>query len=143
MSGSYNVGRDVTLDIIDPDEGELRFSIITGFEANARTQQLESRPLSGEALFADLPDGWEGTLEIDRANAELDRWYARRETAYFRGARLNNISITETVNEIDGSVTSFRYTNVSMTLSGGRTVRGNEKVPQRVTWRASRREIVS
>lgn len=143
MSITYNVGRDVSLDIIDPDEGELRFSIITGFDANPRTQALESRPLNGEALFTDLPDGWEGTLELDRADATLDRWVARREAAYFRGARLGNVSISETVNEIDGSVTQFRYTNVSMVMSGGRTVRGNDKIAQRVTWRASRRELIT
>lgn len=139
----FNIGRDVTLDIIDPQEGELRFSIITGFDKNARNQELESRPLSGEVLFTHLPDGWEGTFDIDRANGDLDRWYARREAAYFRGGRLTNVTITETITELDGSVSQYRYTNVSMTLSGGGGVRGNDKVTQRVTWRASRRELVA
>lgn len=125
MALAYNIGRDVSLDINDPVNGLIRFSIRTGFEATPIYDELKSKALDGIPRNAAIPDGHRLAFQIDRANAAIDNYFAAKEARYFNGEADPNVTITETITEIDGSVTAWRYTDVALRLTGGGTWRGN------------------
>lgn len=134
----FNIGRDVTLDIADPARGPQRFTIKTGWQATPIFDQLKSKGLDGEPRHDAIPDGWRLRMDLDRADPRLDNFFADREAAYFNDEVVPLISITETVREVGGGRSIYRYTKVSPT-PGETTWRGNQITTQQIEFMASHR----
>ncbi|MEI9983524.1 MAG: hypothetical protein WDN69_10135 [Aliidongia sp.] len=83
---SYNLGRDCTFTIVGPT-GIVSFPITEG-SAKQETKQVQSRPLNGPPIFAEIPDGWSGQLQLrsDRAAAGRSLRPARGVLLEFRFA---------------------------------------------------------
>ena len=140
----FNIGSDWTVDLFDPLLGGVQtFALITGFSKRQTTNRVTSRGLDGMRRDYDIPDGWEGTLTFDRASANLDDYFARKEQAHYDGIVIPPCSITETVREVGGGVTQWRYEGVTLSMSQGGEARGDAKVEQTVDFVASRRRRVS
>lgn len=139
----FNIGKDVSLDIIDPNQGPLRFSIRTGFDHTPLFDEVSSKGLDGFPRNESVPNGHRLTFNVDRADRALDDYFASREANYFNGGVNPKVSITETIREVDGSVSIYRFTGVSLSLQNGGTWRGNSPVTQAVQAMASRRIKVS
>lgn len=136
----FNIGSDWTIDIFDPLQGGVQtFQLITGFSKRQTTNRITSRGLDGVRRDYDIPDGWEGTVTFDRGSSALDDYFARREQAHYDGTVIPPCSITETIREVGGGITQWRYTNVTLTMSQGGEARGDAKVEQTVDYVASRR----
>lgn len=138
-TNSFNIGRDVTLDIVDPVEGVLRFALKTSFEASPEYDELKSKALDGLPRHAYLPTGHKLTFEFDRADSRIDSYFARQEANYFAGQKLPNVSVTETISEVDGSVTQWRYTEVALRLTKGGSWKGDGIATQTVEGMASKK----
>lgn len=138
-ANEFNIGKDVKLDVVDPRRGLLRFSIVTGWEAAAQYDDLNSKGLDGKPRFDAIPNGWRLTLGLDRADPEVDNFFAEREELYFSGSIVPKVTITETITERRGGVSQFRYTDISLRLEGGGTWRGNAITTQSVVGMAARR----
>lgn len=139
MAKDFSVGRDVSLDVVDPVLGVIRFAIKTGWKSTPKYAEMKSKQLSGETLHDTVPDGHEVVFDLDRKDATVERYFAAREAAYFNGAEVPNVHITETIRERDGSITQFRYTGVSLKLDNAGTWAGNETTKQSVSGFASRK----
>lgn len=138
--GTFNTGHDVAFEMVDPDTGiALSIPIKTGWDKKQRTEQVKSRPLNGPPLFEEDPDGWEGTADLDRSNAVVDDLFARREQQFYDGGTNRQFTFLETIQEVGGGYTQYRYTGVAIKLDdAGRAERG-KTVAQKISWTAGRR----
>lgn len=129
--------------MFDPLQGGIQtFALITGFSKRMTSNRVTSRGLDGVRRDYDIPDGWEGTVSFDRASSALDDYFAAKEQAHYDGRVIPPCSITETIREVNGGVTQYRFENVTLVLSQGGEARGDAKVEQTVDFVASRRRKV-
>ncbi len=137
-----NLGRDVVLNILDPRRGIQRFGLMTGFDGKPQYNQLESKGLDGVPRFRNVPHGHRLTFNFDRQDRSIDDYFAQAEEDYFNGAQMPQVSITETITELDGSVSQWIYTGVSLTLTDGGTWKGDAITTQSIEGMASRKRLV-
>lgn len=141
--GGYNVGRDWAIEVFDPIAGGLvQLPLITGFSRRQDTAQLESVPLDGRRRRVEIPLGWSGSITFDRTDPRVDAWLASHEEAFEAGLDVPFATLVETVREVDGSITVFRYPDVCFVYSNAGDVRGNDKAEQTVEWYSGRRQRV-
>lgn len=138
----FTIGRDVSITINMP-QGLVRFSNITGFTRQQISTGIESKGLDGTDRFGEIPSGWQGTIEVDRANSNLDQAFAFLEGLYYSGANVPASTISETTTEKNGATTQFRYTGVAFKFDNPGDAKGDQKVTQTFSWKASRRKLVS
>lgn len=128
---------------MDPLNGGVQsFSLITGFSKQQNTQEVRSNALDGLTRIAHLPDTWTGTITYDRASSAIDDYFARREEAYYQGRVQPPCTITETIREVNGGITQYRYEGVSFTLSNGGNAAGRDRVEMSIDFVAGRRRKV-
>jgi hypothetical protein len=137
-SGQFNVGKDVSLDIIGPS-GPLRFSIITSFDSKPSYKSVDSKGMDGVDRYDDLPAGWSGTISLDRADSTVDDFFAKKEADFYSGISSTLVTITETISEIGGSVSQYRYTGVALTLQDAGKKSADNKISIVIGFRAARR----
>lgn len=146
MSGSYNdlpynIGRSGTVVFIGPT-GTVALNY-TDFKSEQMTHSVESRPVNGETIAGDLPDLWNGTIDIDRNSAGVDQMVALIEANYFAGQGLPLSNIYQYIDEVDGSQSIWQYTNVTFTLTSAGSWKQNDLVKQSIKFKASRRKQLS
>jgi hypothetical protein len=139
---NFTVGRDVSL-VINTPNGQLTIPGITDFTADPMTTELKSKPLSGIPQFGYVPDGWKISLKLDRMNRTIDNFWAAFEAAYYAGSNQVAGTINETISELDGSVSQWRYTGVVLKLEKAGDFSGDKKVEQSLTGLASQKIQVS
>jgi hypothetical protein len=142
MAQNYNVGSDTTI-VITANGTTLVSLILTSFEARQITTRLKSVAITGVNRYRELEEGWEGTLDWDRADSSLDDFFAAKEAGRYAGQEPPVIQFNETTTNPDGSISQFRYTGVTMKFESIGKRSGDAKVDQRVTWTCSRRKAVS
>lgn len=141
-AGGFNIGKDTVLDI-NTRRGVLRAPIRTGFKAKQETKSVQSDGLDGVCRYAELPCGWSGEFDFDRASPELDDYFANAEADYYGGIDSDAITITETNSEVGGGLSQYRYTGVCLKYEDAGERKGDATVKQKVTWKAARRLKVS
>ena len=134
----FNIGSDTTISLIVNGQ-ILRSDILTSFEAKQLTTALKSKAMDGVTRYDDVEEGWEGTLEFDRADSSMDDFFAAKEAARFSGGPKPGISITETTTNVDGSIVKYRYNRVTLKMDTIGARKGDAKVEQKVSFKASRR----
>jgi len=143
-TASFNVGHDVTINVMDPTTGlPISFGNITDFDSQQMTKELESAPLGGVPLFAEIPNGWSGNFTVDRANSAADDLFARLEKLYWTlGSTVAYGSISEYFYERGGTVTQFVYTNVVFKMNNSGSKKSQDKISMKINFRASTRNKV-
>lgn len=136
---SFNVGKDVRLDLVDPVQGVVSFTLITGFTAKQLTKEQRISGLDGVVRPLILPDGWDGSFEIERSDSLVDDYFAAVEAAYYSGQSIQSATITETITEANGSVSQYRYTGVMLKFDGAGDWKGDNSVKRKVGFVAGRR----
>jgi hypothetical protein len=139
----FNVGRDVTFTIFDKNGGVIvDFNIITGFDRKQKTNEIKVKGIDGTIRYAFTPDGWEGTIELDRADSNADAYFAQLEELYFSGANVLAGQITETTTEVSGNITQFRYERTVMAFDDAGKIEGDKEIKLKIKWAASRRRKI-
>ena len=138
MQGGYNTGKDVAVDINTPT-GPLRLSKIMNFKSKPKVSNTEIVPLNGQTDELQIPKGWTGSFDAERTDSTLDDWWAQFESDYFNGVSRTAGTITETISEVGGGVTTWRYTNVILTLDNAGDKEGDKTIRQSVSFTARRR----
>jgi hypothetical protein len=138
------VGRDVSLDLMT-SRGLMAIpaAAITSFAASPQTTNTASKGLDGVTRFGVFPDGWRGSLDIDRMSGVLDDFWAQYEADYYAGVNILPGTITETISEPNGSVSQYRYTGVMFDFKDAGTKVANGLVKQKIDFMAARRIKVS
>ncbi len=139
---SFTVGRDLTLTIVTTT-GPLNLSLITSFKSKQDTTDQKIKGLDGVTRHVIFPDGWSGSFMLDRQNQIVDEYFAQLEANYYSG--INNLpsTITETITEVDGSLSQYQYLQVLLRLDDAGEFRGDQTVKQSISFLASQRVQVA
>lgn len=138
MQGGYNTGKDVSLDI-NGSNGPMRIDKIMKFTSKPKVQKNEIVPLNGQTDELMIPKGWEGTFEAERTDSTLDDFWAQFEADYYNGVTQAPATITETIAEVGGGSSTYRYTNVVLVLENAGDKEGDKTIRQSVSFTARRR----
>lgn len=139
---NFSTGKDVTLQVVTPD-GILSIPLATSFKPEPEYSEIKSKILDGRTLKDFIPDGWKGTIQLDRSDAGVDQYFAQLEDNYYNGVTPGGaVTIFETIQEKDGSITEYRYDEVSLKLSESGEYSGDKKVEQKIEFHATRRRRV-
>ncbi len=139
---NYSVGRDISFTLSTPN-GVLNLSGITSYSSKKKNTMLTRKGLGGKTNHGVIPDGWEITIQLDRKDATVDRYFAARDADYFNGVNVPSGTIYETITESDGSVSQFRYTEVVLQFEGAGDWKGDAYIPLTIMAYATERLQVS
>jgi hypothetical protein len=138
-ANNYSIGKDVSLVIVAPS-GVLTLPVTTtGFEARPMYNKVRTVNLDGINRGFNAPQGWEGSINLDRSNSVVDDFFAQQEAGYYAGQNTLTASISETVTEANGSVTQWRYTGVILSFDEAGKFTGDNKVSQAIGFFASQK----
>ena len=137
MAQAFNIGRDATVSII-ANAAPLNPLTITNFTYQQQAMELKSRPLNGPPVHQKIPDGWEGELEYDRGSNTLDVYFAQEEANYWAGNAYVPISILLSVKDANTqAISQMRFDNVILIYESGGSYKSDDKVTQKVKWKAT------
>lgn len=140
-NGTFNTGRDCQVILIHSQLGRLDLGNVTGFQAAQMNAQITSDRLDGVQLNADLPKGWSGSFDMDRANAGLDDVFTQIEALWLDQGVYGTSKIYQIITEANGQ-TTYQYDNASIRLDDAGRYQGDQIVKQRISFRANRRRRV-
>ena len=141
---AHNTGRDVSVDIITPYGAiQLDPDMIDDFHPQPVTVNQKFKGLSGNPMHEVIPDGHRGSFSVRRKDSTLDDWWARFEADYYAGVKLPVSTITETITNVDGSVSQFRYTGVVFDIEDLGQRKADQAIVAKLNFQASRRSKVA
>ena len=135
---SFSVGRDISYSVVT-SSGTLTLNGKTGYSIKPKFSDINHKGLSGINKHGYIPDGWQIDMQFDRTDATLDNYFAQAEADYFAGVNQQGGTIFENTVEKDGSITTFRYTDVSLNFDNAGNWKGDSLIPISVSAMASRR----
>lgn len=137
----FNIGKDIVLSIVGPTGPLSTLGLLVEFEPRPRTTTLQSLPINrnGIPVHRNTYQGWEGTFIYDRQNGNLDILQNILESGFYAGVPDVFFQITEIVNNPDGSVDNYAYTDCILALETGGRWTQNDKVQQRFRFECSQR----
>lgn len=134
----FSVGRDITLTIVTAN-GPLNLNLITGFQSSPETAETKVKGLDGVTRHVRFWDGWRGSFNVERADSKVDDYFALLESNYYAGVSEQPATITETVTEVSGAVTQWRFLNVLLKLDDAGAWAGDQTVKQKLSFVSSQR----
>lgn len=138
----FSVGRDVTLTIVTAS-GPLNLSLVTGFQSAPTIAEVKVKGLDGITRHVRMPDGWTGSFNVERQDSTVDDYFAQLEANYYAGINEQPATITETITEVNGSVSQYRYLNVLLKLDDAGSWAGDQTVKQKLSFVAARRNKIA
>lgn len=141
--GDLTIGKDITIDIVLRTGRILRLGNVTSFDRKPVHKKINSDGIDGVPKKGVIPGGWELMLDVDREHNEAELWWDDYERRYYDGEAIQNVTVTETITEGDGSITQFRYEGVALHLDDAGAYKGDSNVKMKLKGEASfRRRIV-
>jgi len=135
----FSTGNDCKIMLIVDTIGEVQPTHITGFHATQSVAKLQVKRLSNTPIPKSIPQGWGGTITLDRGDSTADDIACAMEQAYYSGQRLPGAQIYEYIEEADGSTSTYLFESVSFELTDAGSWVQDVAVKQTITWQASRR----
>jgi hypothetical protein len=135
---NQSLGKDITFTVNTPT-GPLTLNGKTDYDIKPMTTDVRHKDLDGNTVYGYIPDGWKITIRLDRQDPTVDNYFAQLEAAYYAGVNLQGGTILETIQEKDGSVTQFRYTNVVLKYDDAGNWKSDTLIPISLTAMATRR----
>jgi hypothetical protein len=138
---NQSVGKDVSICLIT-SKGNLNIpaAAITKFDATTDTSHEARKGLDGVTRNAVFPNGWKGSLEIDRMDSTVDDFWAQYESDYYAGLNLLPGTINETISEANGSISQYRYEGVMFELKDAGSREADKVIKMKLDFYASRRK---
>jgi len=137
---SINVGRDTTIVMNDPTSGGVpAIAYVTSFDTKQDHTRLKSKGLDGTVRNAVEPEGWSGKIMLDRANPNLDRLFAILENAYYAGLNVQPQTITQTIQESDGTISQWQFVGCAIAYDEAGSWSNGKFISQSVSWCAAKR----
>ncbi|AJX61593.1 hypothetical protein AQ938_06990 [Burkholderia pseudomallei] len=135
---NFSVGRDISLDIVT-GSGPLQINLITEFTSNQESTEVKVKGIDGITRFVRFFDGWKGKFNVERQDATLDQYFSQLEQNFFSGIGEQSVTITESIQEANGSISQFRYLGVLLKYDDAGGWKGDSTVKQAVSFVCSRR----
>lgn len=135
---SFSVGRDISYSVVT-SSGALTLNGKTGYSVKPMFTDINHKGLNGINKHGNIPDGWQIEMQFDRTDPNVDNYFAQIEADYFKGISQQGGTIFENIVEKDGSITSFRYTDVVLKYDNAGNWKGDSLIAISVSAMASRR----
>lgn len=127
--------------MIHPRLGRVQLDNVTGFDPKQDVTKLKSNRLDGVKMTAHLPDGWSGSISIDRGTPALDLLLAQIESGWMDAGTYDNCTLYQFINEVGGAQTIAIFDNVSLTLSDAGDWKPDSITKQKLDFEANRRRL--
>jgi hypothetical protein len=134
----YTVGRDVTINVMTPD-GPLQLNGVVKFTKRRDSTSKKVKKINGDTDTLNFPDGWSGSIEIERQDSNAEDYFAAVEAGYYAGQNILPGNICETIEEASGAITQWQYTKAVLSLTNAGDAMADETVKLQIDWSASRR----
>lgn len=117
---------------------ELDIGLITqiNFDAKTRIDRREANLMSGFCFEIPFLKGWQGSISIQRTNANLDKFWANVENNYRAGLGYPSVNLIQTIRETDGSTTRFTFQGCMFYYEEAGNFRNEELVTQTLSFSA-------
>lgn len=135
---NFSVGKDVSV-LINTASGPLSFNLITGFRSKQDTTKTRIKGLDGKTRWVRFFDGHSGSFSIERRDSTPDDYFAQLEAAYYAGINEQAASITEIIQEPNGSLSVWRYFGVLLDLDDAGSWAGDATVKQTISFVCERK----
>jgi len=140
--GPLSIGKDVSADIALPNGSMLRLGNITNFDRKPLSTDVNSKGIDGVNRYGNIPDGWELSFNADREDSSADDYYAQVEEDYYAGKTIRNVTVYETITEVDGSITQYRYEGCSLKYVDAGAFEADKVVKTKWQGKAARRRKI-
>lgn len=140
-TGAFSTGRDCSVVLIHPAFGRVQLDNVTGFDPKQDVIKLNTKRLDGVRMTAHLPNGWSGSISVDRGSPSLDILMAQIEAGWIDQGTYANCTLYQFITEVGGTQTVAIYDNVSLTLSDAGNWQPDAITKQRLDFEANRRRI--
>ena len=137
----FNTGRDCTLVFQGADGTRIDMTKVTGFTADPTDKMVRSEPMTSPPIQINLPNGWQGSFDLDRNGNGFDALIGRDEAGYWATGQFGTGDLFQYVTEPDGSRSTWHFTQISYKLKGGRWA-SDSVVKQTLEFVASQRLAV-
>jgi hypothetical protein len=140
--GKFNVGSDLGLTIVT-SVGKLTIDNLTSFKSKPDETVQKIVLVNGRTRHLRFLEGWSGSFDVERASAQIDSYFSLLEQNQKRGIREPAASITQTVREINGAISQFRYKGVVLSYTDAGDYAGNKSVKQSLSFVAEERPQIA
>lgn len=131
-------GISTTLVFSDID-GVKSFVNLESFQVKEDASVLKKIGIDGIARHPKLHQGGSGTCSWQRGSASIDRYFMNQEANYYLGGDQVDMTITQTILEVDGTTTQITYQGCVLTLDDAGAYSGTDIVTQSATVMFKRR----
>jgi hypothetical protein len=135
----FSVGRDVSTVLILADGSSLPLEKVTGFNAKPDTSTQKVKGLDGTIINLRWHEGWSGSFMIERRSALIDQYFAQVEADYHAGQDEKPATLQQTIQEPDGTISQYRFTEVLLTYDDAGDWAADKTVSQKIGFVAHRR----
>lgn len=139
--GQINTGRDCSVVVVHPAFGRIQLDNVTGFDPKQDVIKLSTKRLDGVRMTAHLPNGWSGSISVDRGTPSLDIIVAQIEAGWIDSGTYQNCTLYQFIAEAGGTQTVAIFDNVSLTLADAGNWQPDAVTKQRLDFEANRRRI--
>lgn len=141
MGNPYSIGRDCQVVLL---WNGIRIDLrdVVGFQAEQQVKLQRSDPLNSVPVEFNTPAGWRGQFHIDRGSSALDDLIAAIESAFWNAGVIGSGTIYQYVSEPDGSISTYEFVGVAITLTNSGSYKAENIVTQTVSFFASQRNKI-
>ena len=109
---SFNVGRDITLQIVINGQNFSNLGLVTDTSRKSLSHMHEVVPTNndGQPVRRTTFSGYEFQLHLSRQNGQFDSLVRALQDNYFNGGTPPKVTMTETIRNPDNSVNQTVYT---------------------------------
>lgn len=138
----FSVGRDIALTVVT-SSGPLTLNLITGFHRRQETVEVKVKGIDGVTRHVRFFDGWAGGFDIERTDSTVDDYFAQLESNYYAGINEQPGTLTETISEVNGSISQYRYLQVLLKYDDAGSFAGDATVKLKLSFVSSQRQKIS
>ena len=141
MGNPYSIGRDCQVVLL---WNGIRIDLrdVVGFQAEQQVKLQRSDPLNSVPVEFNTSVFWRGQLQIDRGSSALDDLVAAIEAAFWNAGVIGSGTIYQYLTESDGSLSTYEFVGVALTLSQAGIYKAENIVTQTVSFFASQRNRI-
>lgn len=129
--------------IITSPDGVQDFANLESFKWKEDSPIIKKVDIGGVVRNAKLCEGASGTFVFQRGNSVLDKYIIGYARNYRLGGDQVDLTINQSIVELDGSTTQLQFTKVVITLTDAGTYSGTEIVSETAEFVCSTVESLS
>lgn len=125
--------------VITGSDGVENFIQLESFTSKEDAPIIKKVAMDGTVRNAKLPQGWSGTMVFQRGGPEIDEYINDFSRNYRLGGDQLNLTITHTINELDGTISKYTYSGVVIELTDAGMWSGTDIVSQTLNFTSTAR----